>query len=126
MIKLYYWQPHILVLHVNGSLFHAGWQIQRPDFESNTDAQRRFKSNLKFVAGKKIADFGCGNGDFLKLVQPHCNELIGIELQQNYIDELHVIDNSKSYYELQFSKYAKQVVQYDSMVDWSKNIYKKL
>lgn len=47
-------------------------------------------------------------------------------LCQNYIDELHVIDNSKSYYELQFSKYAKQVVQYDSMVDWSKNIYKKL
>jgi 2-polyprenyl-3-methyl-5-hydroxy-6-metoxy-1,4-benzoquinol methylase len=64
------------------------FKIQRPDFERNTDAQRRFKSNLKFVAGKKIADFGCGSGDFLKLVQPHCNELIGIELQQNYIDEL--------------------------------------
>ena len=60
----------------------------RPDYERNTDAQRRLKSNLKFVAGKKIADFGCGSGDFLKLVQPHCNEVIGIELQQNYVDEL--------------------------------------
>ena len=40
----------------------------KPDFELNTDAQRRFKSNLKYVAGKRVADFGCGSGDFLKLV----------------------------------------------------------
>ena len=44
----------------------------KPDFERTNDAQRRFKSNLKFVAGKKIADFGCGSGDFLKLVNPFC------------------------------------------------------
>ena len=58
------------------------------DFERNIDAQRRFKSNLKFVAGKRVADFGCGSGDFLKLVQPYCKEIVGVELQQNYIDEL--------------------------------------
>lgn len=60
----------------------------KPDFERTTDAQRRLKSNLKFVAGKRVADFGCGSGDFLRLVQPYCNEVIGIELQQNYVDEL--------------------------------------
>ena len=60
----------------------------KPDFERNADAKRRFKSNLKFVAGKRIADFGCGSGDFLKLVQPYCDDVIGIELQQNYVDEL--------------------------------------
>lgn len=59
-----------------------------PDFERNLDAQRRFNSYLKFVAGKKIADFGCGKGDFLKLVKPFCAEVIGVELQQNYVDEL--------------------------------------
>jgi 2-polyprenyl-3-methyl-5-hydroxy-6-metoxy-1,4-benzoquinol methylase len=58
------------------------------DFERNIDAQRRFKSNLKFVAGKRVADFGSGSGDFLKLVQPYCKEVVGVELQQNYIDEL--------------------------------------
>lgn len=58
------------------------------DFERTKDAQRRFKSNLKFVSEKKIADFGCGGGDFLKLVQPFCESVVGIELQQNYIDEL--------------------------------------
>lgn len=63
----------------------------KPDFQRTNDAQRRFKSNLKFVAGKKIADFGCGSGDFLKLVNPFCESLIGIELQQNYIDDLNAV-----------------------------------
>lgn len=62
--------------------------IAKPNFEAEMDAQRRFNSNLKFVAGKTIADFGCGSGDFLKLVQPYCSEVMGIELQQNYIDSL--------------------------------------
>ena len=62
--------------------------IAKPEFEAEMDAQRRFNSNLKFVAGKKIADFGCGSGDFLKLVQPYCSEVMGIELQQDYIDLL--------------------------------------
>lgn len=60
----------------------------KQDFEKNSDAQRRFASNLKFVAGKKIADFGCGSGEFLKLAQPYCSYAVGLELQQNYVDEL--------------------------------------
>ena len=60
----------------------------KQDFERINDAQRRFKSNLKYVSGKKIADFGCGSGDFLKLVNPFCESVIGIELQQNYVDDL--------------------------------------
>lgn len=63
----------------------------KPDFERTNDAQRRFKSNLKFVAGKKIADFGCGSGDFLKLVNPFCESAVGIELQQNYVDDLNAV-----------------------------------
>jgi cyclopropane fatty-acyl-phospholipid synthase-like methyltransferase len=52
------------------------------------DAKRRFTSNLKNAVGKKVTDFGCGSGDFLKLVQPYCTDVIGIELQKNYINEL--------------------------------------
>jgi len=58
------------------------------DFERSRDASRRFKSNLKFIAGKKIGDFGCGNGDFLRLVQPYCKSVVGIELQKNCVQEL--------------------------------------
>jgi SAM-dependent methyltransferase len=60
----------------------------KPDFEWTKDAQRRFESYLKFVAGKCVMDFGCGRGDFLKLVQPFCENVVGIELQQNWVDDL--------------------------------------
>ncbi|MDA8543968.1 class I SAM-dependent methyltransferase [Gammaproteobacteria bacterium] len=63
-------------------------EIGPTNYEQYTDSQRRFKKNLKFVSGKRIADFGCGRGDFLRLVKPHCKEVIGIELQQNYKEQL--------------------------------------
>ena len=60
----------------------------KPDFERERDAQRRIKSNLKFVAGKRVGAFGCGSGDFLRLAKPYCENVLGIELQQNYVDLL--------------------------------------
>ena len=57
-------------------------------FEQITDAKRRVSQNLKFVSGKRLLDFGCGSGDFLRLVREHCKELIGIELQKNYLEAL--------------------------------------
>lgn len=60
----------------------------KPDFEITSNTQRRIKSNLQFVAGKRVADFGCGNGDFLKIAKSHCADVIGIELQQKYVDKL--------------------------------------
>ena len=60
----------------------------KPVYEKATNAERQFKSNLKFVAGKRIADFGCGNGDFLRLVKPYCSYVIGIEIRQSYLDLL--------------------------------------
>jgi|TARA_B100000767_G_scaffold275789_1_gene315660 2-polyprenyl-3-methyl-5-hydroxy-6-metoxy-1,4-benzoquinol methylase len=60
----------------------------KPDFEKITSTQRRIKSNLKFVSGKRVADFGCGSGDFLRLVKPYCESVMGIELQQECVDTL--------------------------------------
>ena len=69
-------------------------QTGKEDFEEQNDAKRRFDTNLKFAAGKKVADFGCGKGDFLRLIAPYCDSLIGIELQQSYVDKLNS-DNIK-------------------------------
>ena len=66
-------------------------KIGKTNLEKNVDAQRRFKFSLQFISGKKIADFGCGSGEFLKLARSRCDEIIGIELQQNYVDELNSI-----------------------------------
>ncbi|MBV16641.1 MAG: methyltransferase [Thalassospira sp.] len=60
----------------------------KPDFERANDSERRFKSNFKYVAGKKVVDFGCGSGDFLRLAKPYCESVLGIELQRDYIDGL--------------------------------------
>ncbi len=58
------------------------------DYEQHMDTQRRYASHLKFVAGKTVLDFGCGRGDFLRLVQHDCEKVYGIELQQEYVDAL--------------------------------------
>jgi 2-polyprenyl-3-methyl-5-hydroxy-6-metoxy-1,4-benzoquinol methylase len=63
-------------------------QTGKPDFERSRDAERRFNSNLKYVAGKNVVDFGCGDGDFLRLAQNHCSEVCGIELQADYVNSL--------------------------------------
>lgn len=57
-------------------------------FENEMDLSRRVEFCLKFVSGKKIADFGCGNGNFLKAVKPFCADAIGIELQEDYVKQL--------------------------------------
>lgn len=60
------------------------------DFEKITDAERRVRQNLRFVAGKKIIDFGCGSGDFLKFVKPYCEEVAGVELQKDFVEHLNL------------------------------------
>jgi len=57
-------------------------------YEGHKDAQRRFKENLGFISGKNVADFGCGSGDFLKLIKPYCVNTIGVELELDYVNSL--------------------------------------
>ena len=66
----------------------AGEEQFSPDVEALNDARRRVSSHLQYVAGKKVADFGCGRGDFLRLIAPHCKKVFGIELQKNYAEYL--------------------------------------
>jgi 2-polyprenyl-3-methyl-5-hydroxy-6-metoxy-1,4-benzoquinol methylase len=54
-------------------------------FEDYFDAQRRYQTYLRFFCGKKLCDFGCGAGLFLKLAAPTCSAVHGIELQESFI-----------------------------------------
>ena len=63
-------------------------QAGKPDYEVTMDALRRFSYNRKFIAGRRLADFGCGGGDFLRLAKNDCAEVCGVELQQDYVDAL--------------------------------------
>lgn len=63
-------------------------QAGLPDYERATDARRRYAATFNIVAGKNLLDFGCGNGDFLRLVKDHCVNICGLELQRDYIARL--------------------------------------
>lgn len=63
-------------------------QSQITDFEENMDANRRFSENLRFVSDKKVVDFGCGRGNFLRLIKPYCKEVLGVELERSNVTEL--------------------------------------
>ena len=56
--------------------------------ERINDKNRRYKNFYQFAVGKKVLDFGCGAGDFLRLIKDDATEVFGIELQQSYLKSL--------------------------------------
>ncbi len=60
----------------------------KADYEQHVDNERRYLNTLKFISGKNILDFGCGAGNFLRLAQSQCETVYGVELQQNFADQL--------------------------------------
>tara|TARA_B110000438_G_C15820438_1_gene654152 strand:+ start:4148 stop:5017 length:870 start_codon:yes stop_codon:yes gene_type:complete len=69
------------------------------DYERDLDCLRRVKLHQESFTGKKILDFGCGAGDFLKAAKEKSTSVIGIELQENYIEHLRE-ENIKCYKDL--------------------------
>ena len=52
------------------------------------DANRRYTDYLNYVNGKALMDFGCGQGDFLKLVKKKCSSVCGLEIQNDCVTYL--------------------------------------
>jgi len=61
------------------------------NFERVNDCARRVKENFPFYVAKDIADFGCGEGDFLKETKKLTKSSVGIELQIECIKNLNNI-----------------------------------
>lgn len=68
--------------------FAKEFKLGSADFERYANNERRFQSFFQYVAEKRVVDFGRGKGLFLRNIQPHFKRVIGIELEQNYIDDL--------------------------------------
>ena len=58
------------------------------DFEDVVNTERRINSYKQFIIDKSIVDFGCGAGSFLKQSKCLAKTVIGVELQENYVDNL--------------------------------------
>lgn len=61
------------------------------DFEITVDTRRRKKDYEQFLIGKKVIDFGCGEGTFLRQARDSAEVVVGLEIEQRYVDELNNI-----------------------------------
>ncbi|VVT26518.1 putative S-adenosylmethionine-dependent methyltransferase/MSMEI_2290 [Rhizobium sp. EC-SD404] len=59
-----------------------------PDYERSVLCQRRVETLQPFYVGRRIADFGCGRGDFLRAVRSKAASVTGIELEEGYAQAL--------------------------------------
>jgi SAM-dependent methyltransferase len=59
------------------------------EYEDERDSTRRFDAYKQFIAGKRVCDFGCGAGSFLKKAKVVASHVLGVELQTDYRDQLH-------------------------------------
>ncbi len=58
------------------------------DPQVEIDASRRFEDFKHLCKNKHILDFGCGEGCFLEKIQHLASNVIGVELQQSFLDNL--------------------------------------
>ena len=54
--------------------------------DTSTDDSRRAKELNNFCVNKKVLDFGCGNGGFLKRIKKYSSAIAGIELEKRVQD----------------------------------------
>lgn len=58
------------------------------DFEDMLDTERRYQKYRQFVVNREICDFGCGEGNFLRISRPFAKSAYGVEIQKNFNDAL--------------------------------------
>ncbi len=81
------------------------------NFEDYVDSSRRITQFKDLILNKSICDFGCGAGSFLKLAQELASNICGVEIQENYLNEINnsgilvkeSIDNFNSQFDTIFS-----------------------
>ncbi|CTQ54244.1 putative S-adenosylmethionine-dependent methyltransferase/MSMEI_2290 [Roseibium album] len=58
------------------------------DYEVVRDAERRSSAYRRYVCGRDVVDFGCGDGAYLRSVQHEIASASGVELQRDYVNAL--------------------------------------
>lgn len=56
--------------------------------EDELDSDRRYSRYKQFIAGKEVCDFGCEAGSFLRLAKQSAKSVVGIELQDSFVQSL--------------------------------------
>jgi len=59
-----------------------------PNFEDLSDTERRANSFKQFCIGRRVLDFGCGAGNFLRTIHSVASSAFGVELQRSFNEAL--------------------------------------
>ena len=70
--------------HYVGDDFYTNTEYKKSDYDRDRDLKRRSDKYGKFVINKKMVDFGCGTGDFLRAVSKKCEFACGVELSSGF------------------------------------------
>ena len=62
------------------------------NYEDEEDTNRRISDFKQLISNKRLVDFGCGKGSFLRKALPFAADVAGIELQEDFRRELRKID----------------------------------
>jgi methionine biosynthesis protein metW len=85
---------HISEAVYKTSAMHANQPVS--EYVSNRqeldDLARRFRDFSPYIIGKRLLDFGCGNGKFLSLCKPLASEVYGIELDKRWYPQFNKFD----------------------------------
>ena len=71
-----------------GDDFYKITEYEKGNYDRDRDVKRRFDKYGKFVINKKMVDFGCGTGDFLRAVSNKCQFACGVELSAGFREKL--------------------------------------
>lgn len=76
-------------VYEKGNYRDAGLELfGKRDYEITVDVRRRLKDYEQFYVGKRIVDFGCGEGSFLEKAKAVSGEAFGIEIEKSYLKNL--------------------------------------
>lgn len=66
----------------------SSMKSQSGSLEDILDNERRYKKYRQFVVNKNICDYGCGEGNFLRLAKLSAKSVFGVEIQKNFNDKM--------------------------------------
>lgn len=95
---------------------------------TKNDDDRRFNFLKKTVTGKKILDFGCGNGGFLSRAKASAQKVVGIEVQKS-LQEFYDQNNLEIYADIEQVKNKFDLITMFHVLEHIKdpiNLLKKL
>ena len=66
-----------------GAVSFDAWEVQ-----TSKDDERKAKLHLPVCKGKRVLEFGCGNGGFLKRIINEAESVVGVELDDEAVKKL--------------------------------------